>query len=156
MEQGLEWAEKSINHPWVGEENFTTLKTKAQILKLLNRHKEANSIMQFALNHASTVFQVHNYGRELIALGNKKEALEVFKLNAKNHPNTWPVNLGLARAYAEFGDYDKALKFIHFAMKQIPKNDHLNKMNVENLFQNIKKKEKLPLYLYEDTLIQVY
>ena len=155
LDQGLEWAEKSISHPWVGEANFTTLKTKAKILEALNRKKEADSLMNFAIRHASTVYQAHNYGRELIAKGMKNEALEVFKLNAKNHPDTWPVQLGLARGYAEIGDYKQALIHINSARKGVPI-DKFNKMNVEDIYQKIKKKEKISLYLYDDGLTQVF
>ncbi|MDX2304594.1 MAG: DUF2911 domain-containing protein [Microscillaceae bacterium] len=137
LEKGLEWADASIHAPFIGQKNFTTLSTKAQILSKLNREKEALTIMDEALP-MGTVIEIHTYGRQLLAQGNKTKALEVFKLNAKKFPNTWPVDFGLARGYSANGDFQTALKHANLALKQVPAGDQANKTNLENAIQLLK------------------
>ena len=69
--------------------------------------------------------------------GNKAEAIRVWQLNAKNHPNEWPVNVGLMRAYSAEGKYKDALKYAKLALAQAP--DDGNKKNLE---ASIKKLEE--------------
>ncbi|HEX8314043.1 MAG TPA: DUF2911 domain-containing protein, partial [Flavisolibacter sp.] len=45
LEEGLSWAERSVN-PFFGEKNFLTLSTYAGLLEKNNRKKEADSIMR--------------------------------------------------------------------------------------------------------------
>ena len=79
------------------------------------------------------MLQLHTFGRGLQAQGEKEMALTVFQANAKRHPNTWPVNLGLARGYAVMGDKKKAVSYARKALPQAP--DDVNRKNVENLIQ---------------------
>jgi tetratricopeptide (TPR) repeat protein len=61
--------------------------------------------------------------------GKKEQALAVFELNAKKHPNEWPVNVGLARGYSSVGRYKDALKYAKLAVAQAP--DDTNKKNLQ-------------------------
>lgn len=68
LEQGLQWADDSINMPFAGEANFTTLSTKAAILVKLGRDPEAKGIMDAAIKLPSaTPTAIHQYGRQLLA-----------------------------------------------------------------------------------------
>ena len=51
--------------------------------------------------------------------------MAVWQLNAKRHPNEWPVNVGLARGNSALGHYDEALKYAKLALTQAP--DDMNK-----------------------------
>ena len=55
--------------------------------------------------------ELHQYGRQLIAAKNPKEALEVFKLNAQKNPGQFTTDMGLVRGYSANGDYKNALKY---------------------------------------------
>lgn len=68
----------------------------------------------------ASVFDLHAYGRQLMQQGKKQEALAVFEMNAKRHPNEWPVNVGLARGYSAVGRYQDALKYAKLALAQAP------------------------------------
>ena len=72
-----------------------------------------------------------------MAQGKKEEALKVFELNAKRHPNQWPVHVGLARGYSAVGRYKDALKHAKLALAQAP--DDINK---KTLADGIKKLEE--------------
>src|SRR5687768_4182820 len=106
LPEALTWAEKAIAMPGIGQANFTTLSTKAQILDRMSRTSEADAVMAQALEAPNTQpFEIHQYGRRLLAAGKNKEALAVFQKNAKRFGDTWPVHVGLARGYSAVGDY---------------------------------------------------
>ncbi|MEZ4796136.1 MAG: hypothetical protein R2785_03100 [Flavobacteriaceae bacterium] len=102
----------------------------------MGRQQEALALYDNYLPNA-TLLEVHQLGRQYIQMGMKDKALEVFKLNAKKHSDTWPVDYGLARGYSAIGDYKKALTHLKKAYARVP--DALNKGAVE---ANIAKLEK--------------
>jgi hypothetical protein len=132
----LEWADSALSDPNFGERNFNTLSNKADILDKLDRGAEASTLMDEALKLGAAI-QIHQYGRKMLAAHNKERAMEVFKLNAKLHPDAWPVNYGLARGYSAMGDYKAALEALLKAQTQVPDGDTVNadaiKVNIEKL-----------------------
>ena len=132
----LEWAEFAVSGPFVGERNFTTLSNKADVLEKLGRSADSLAAMDEALKYG-TASEVHQYGRKELAAHHTAHAIEVFKLNAKLHPDAWPVNYGLARAYSAAGDYKAALEALLKAQTQVPAGDSANaaaiKVNLEKL-----------------------
>jgi hypothetical protein len=131
MEKALRWSETAITQPFGGEANFTTLSTKAQILDVLGRTDEAASALRVAVEHPSaTAQQIHAAARTLQTQGRTEQAVELFKLNAKRFgDDTWPVTVGLARAYSAEGEYAKALEYAKKARGQAP--DPLNQGNLD-------------------------
>jgi len=140
LDRALVWAENAVNMPYIGQENFTTLQTKGSILSKLGRSDEAEEVLMQAVNHpTASPTQIHGYGRQLLTQGKQEKALEVFKLNAEKHPNTWPVNVGLARGYSAVGEYKKALKYAKMAHEEAP--DPLNKDNLKAAIEVLEKSE---------------
>lgn len=123
LEEALTWAEYAITGP-IGQEDFTSLQTKASVLTALNKPTEADAIMKKAINHqTATMAQVHQYGRSLITAGKNDQALEVFKLNKEKNPDDkFTTNVGLARGYTAIGDKKNAIKNWELAIKNIPDN----------------------------------
>jgi tetratricopeptide (TPR) repeat protein len=132
LEEGLRWADRSISEPFVGEANFTTLSTKAQILNKLGRGTDADAAMKEAVLKGN-LQELHNYARQLQSQKKSNEALEIFKLNAAKNPNVFTTNIGLARGYSAVGDYKNALKYAKQALPQAP--DEQNKTSVEKMIQ---------------------
>ena len=91
----------------------------------------------------ATVLEMHQYGRQLLSQGKNERALEVFKLNAQMHPNVWPVNYGLARAYSALGDYKTALDALLKAQGQIPEGDSLNAAALRENIEKLKRGENI-------------
>ncbi len=140
LDQALVWAENAVSMPYIGQENFSTLQTKGQILDKLGRTEEAEKTLMQAIDHpTASPTQIHSYGRQLLTQGKQDKALEVFKLNAERHPDTWPVNVGLARGYSAVGDFKKALKYAKMAHEQAP--DPLNKDNLQAAIQILEQGE---------------
>lgn len=136
LNEALGWINNAIEGQFYSQKTFNNLKIKSQILEKQGKTVEASSLMDEALTLAA-IFEVHQYGRTLIAQGKKEKAMEVFKMNAEKHKNTWPVDYGLARGYSALGDYNKALKHLKIAYSIVP--DAVNKVAIE---ANIAKLEK--------------
>lgn len=122
LEEALTWAETAVSAPFVGQENFNSLQTKAAVLNALGRDAEANAIMDKAIKGSdATVQAIHQYGRSLLHAGKNDKALEVFKYNAQKHPeDKFTPNVGLARGYAAVGDKKNAIKYWDTAIKNLP------------------------------------
>jgi hypothetical protein len=156
LELGLQWAEKAINQGWVGNANFSTLKTKADLLYALNRKQEADSIMQFAIKNTGGVFDLHNYGRELLQNKKLDEAFKIFKLNVTQHPDYWVTQLGMARVHGAQGDFKTALKYAYEAKRMIPKQESgMRFAALYTLIDQLEKKQIPDIYLAKN-LFQAY
>jgi hypothetical protein len=135
--EGLQWAEQSVSPAGgIGRKSFTNLMTLAEAQDANGKSAEAAKSREEALNDPSaTVFDLHGYGRQLIAKGKKDDALKVFQLNAKRNPGAWPTNGGLARGYSATGNYSEALKYAKLALPQAP--DEGNRKNLENMIKKL-------------------
>ncbi|MCC6129486.1 MAG: DUF2911 domain-containing protein [Acidobacteria bacterium] len=136
LAEGLKWAETAVSGPGIGREMFSTLRTLSQLQAANGQTAEAQKSMQRAVEHPTAgPIDLHMYGRQLQGEGKKEEALKVFELNAKKHPNAWPVNVGLARGYAGVGKKKDALKFARLALPQAP--DDLNKKSIQRMIEQL-------------------
>lgn len=132
LEEALAWSEHAISGPFIGQKNFTTLTTKAQLLAKLNRPAEAEATMKEALPLGNAQ-QIHAYARQLLQQQKPKEAFDVFKLNYDKNPNTFTTNVGMMRGYSALSNYKKAAEYGAKALSQAP--DKGNKNNVERMIR---------------------
>jgi Protein of unknown function (DUF2911) len=134
LDEGLVWADQSISTPFLGQKNFQTLSTKAQILVLQGKKDEADVVMKDALPLAQ-MNEVHQYARQLLVQKKNQDAFNAFKLNYDKHPNEFTTNMGMARGYSAMGDYKKALTYAQKAQPQAP--DQPNKANVDKMIATL-------------------
>jgi hypothetical protein len=134
LEEGLKWSDKSISEAFIGEKNFQTLSTKAQLLGLLNKHAEESAVMKDALPLGNTN-EIHAYARQLLQQKKNKEAFDAFQINYNKSPNIFTTNMGMARAYSGMANYKKALEFAQKALPQAP--DPINKSSVEKIIKTL-------------------
>lgn len=140
LDKALEWADQAISAPFIGQKNFGTMQTKANVLNAMGKSDEALAVMKEAVElPGATAFALHAYGRQLIAAGKKKEALDIFKKNHKDNKGAWPTSYGLARGYSAVGNYKSALKYLKIAKTNVPAGDTINPPVID---QNIAKLEK--------------
>jgi hypothetical protein len=141
LEEALQWADNAISGTFVGQENFTTLSTKALVLNALGKNDEAATVMNKAINHSSaSVNDVHQYARTLLSNGQTAKAMEVFQFNArKNTADKFTPNVGLARGYTALGDKKNAIKYWELAIKNLPENQLANKAFYESELNKLKK-----------------
>lgn len=109
LEEGLSWADRSIN-TYFGEANFLTLSTYAGLLEKLNRKTEADSIMKKAYPMATTL-QLYIYGRNLQRQKKNKEAFDVYKMAYAKDPNDIYTLIGMIKGNAANGNAKEAIKF---------------------------------------------
>ena len=137
-EEALVWAQNAVSLAGIGQENFNTLSTLAQAQAFAGKTADAAASMDRALAHpTATVFDLHQYGRQLLRNGDQPGALKVFELNAKRFPNQWPVNVGLARGYAAAGRTKEALKAAKAALAQAP--DDMNRTSLKGIVAKLEK-----------------
>ncbi len=128
LEEGLEWVNISMNNDrFNGQKSFAAYRTKAGILRLLNREGEADDVMKEAIKSDPTVGELHEYGRSLLAAGKSEKALEIFKLNRQKHTDDkFTTFVGLARGYTATGNKKEAIKNWELALKNIPEDQRAN------------------------------
>ncbi len=137
LKEALTWAQNAVSLPFIGQENFATLRTLAdaaggQRARRRVRRDAAEGARAPDRRACSTCT---SYGRQLLTRGEKEKALKVFELNAREHPNVWPVNVGLARGYAAVGRTEDALKYAKLALAQAP--DEVNRKSLEKIIQDL-------------------
>jgi hypothetical protein len=122
LDEALQWADYAINAPFVGQKNFTTMQTKASVLIKLNRNDEADQLMSEAMElPATTMREIHFYGRQLIQMDRPEKAMEVFELNRKRNPDdNFTTYVGLARGYEAVGKNKQAIKNYRLAAENAP------------------------------------
>jgi len=136
LDEGLAWAKKAIDPATGGQETFTTLSTLADLEAANGQAAEAAKTRDRALNHPTAqALDLHFYGRQLLAEKKPQVAMKIFELNAKRHPNVWPVHVGLARGYAALGKNKEALSEAKLALPQAP--DAGNKKTLETMIQQL-------------------
>jgi hypothetical protein len=140
LDEALIWADKAIQGPFrgatVGNEDFSTVQTKAEVLQAMGKTDEADKLMDKAFQlTGADLLPVHIYAVRLLGAGRTAKAIEVFKLNQKRHPEDkfWSY-VGLARAYTAAGDKEKAIK------------------NWETVLQNVPESRKAQIPTYEAAL----
>lgn len=130
------WAEQAVRDAFVGRRTFEALTLLADLQSVNGKGDAATKTMAEAI--ASTTagpFDIHSYGRRLMRDGKPKEALAVFQLNAKRHPDEWPVQVGLARGYSAVGDLKQALVHARIALKQAP--DEVNRKSLAKAVETL-------------------
>jgi hypothetical protein len=135
MDEALEWSDNAINARFVGQKNFQTLSTRANVLRKAGRDEAADKFMAEALP-LGKIFELHQYGRQLITDKKPKQALEVFQFNYKKNPDVFTTNVGLGRGYSATGNYKKALGYMEAALKQAP--DEINRISVEGAIEKLR------------------
>jgi tetratricopeptide (TPR) repeat protein len=109
LEEGLSWAERSVN-TYFGEANFLTLSTYAGLLEKFNRKKEADSLMQKAIP-MGTPLQLLMYGSNLNKMKKHQDAFNIFKINYDKHPKESYTNLGMVMGYYFLDNKKEAIKY---------------------------------------------
>jgi tetratricopeptide (TPR) repeat protein len=140
LDKGLEWAENAVSTPFIGQKNFATLSTKANILMAMERWDDAYAVLDEAKVMA-TSFELHGLGRTLLGQGMKDKAMSLFKYNHEKFKGAWPTEVGMARGYSAMGNFEKAIKHCKVALEQAP--DQLNKDNLAQALLKLKESKDI-------------
>jgi hypothetical protein len=109
VEEGLSWADRSIN-TYFGEANFRTLSTYAGLLRKVGQVPHADSVMKIAFPKGS-IDDIYTYGSNLEKMKEHQAAFDAYKYGYDKAPGNWLTNFGLSKGYAGLGDKTSALKY---------------------------------------------
>jgi len=99
LDEALTWVDRSISM----QENFTNLRTKAGILEAKGDAKTAAELREKAMK-AATEADINLYGYQLLGEGKTDAAIEIFRKNVKDYPQSWNTYDSLGEAYEKKGD----------------------------------------------------
>lgn len=136
------WAQNAVSLPFIGKEEFESLRTLAAAQRALGKDAEAKATMARALAHPTAdATDIYQYARPLITKGQAQEALVIFQDASKRLRGQWPLDLGIARAQSALGNYPAALKYAKTALAAAP--DDPNRENVKRLIAKLEKGEDM-------------
>ncbi|MFZ9388717.1 MAG: DUF2911 domain-containing protein [Chitinophagaceae bacterium] len=134
LEEALLWSDSASGN-FAGNTSFQAHSTKAQILRKLGRVAEADLVMKKAMPFAG-IFDLHQYGRQLLNQKAYAEAFDVFRMNYEKNPGNFTTCIGMARGYSGKGDFKKALSFAQQALPLAP--DSNNRKSVLDMIEKLK------------------
>lgn len=124
LEEGLSWANRSINGGYTGfaaNKNFTNLSTKARLLVALNREEELNGTLKEMYGRMDNMGAVYYFGLFLIEREKSKLAKEFFEQGLESFgEENWVMTLGLGRAQYASNEAKNARKTIEKALELAP------------------------------------
>ena len=137
-EDALRWADAAVT----ANAGFQTLSNKAQVLSRVGRGEEAMEILEQAIDHpTATAVGVHMVARGLQAQGDMDTANLIFRKNYERHPGEWPVDFGMARAFSQEGNFEKALEHARIALTRAPAGPQMQ--NLESQIERLEKGENI-------------
>jgi tetratricopeptide (TPR) repeat protein len=137
-EKALEYAERG-NSPNAGGPNFLTLSTLSQALRANGQAEKAREAFREAMAHPSAdATSIHQAGRQLLAAGEKEEAMEIFQTNFDRYHGEWPTEVGMVRGLSALGRYPEALEHVKVALQQArDRNDTVNATSIEAMIPRL-------------------
>ncbi len=137
-EDAIRWADAAI----AANTTFGTISNKAQILNQIGRSEEAMEIFDQAMEHpTANAVAVHMAARGLQAQGQLDDANVLFRKNYEMNAGEWPVDFGMARVYAQEGNFEKALEHAAISLERAP--DGPQKQNLETQIERLEKGENI-------------
>jgi len=114
-DEAMAWADRSISM----QKTFGNLRTKAALLEKKGDAKAAAALRAEAMPLA-TEAEVNNLGYQLLGDGKTVEALEMFRKNTKEHPQSWNVWDSLGEGLEKAGDVKGARENYQKALAMAP------------------------------------
>jgi hypothetical protein len=137
-DDALTWADAAVT----ANTSFQTLSNKAGVLNQIGRGEEAVAALEEAMKHpTATPVGIHMMARGLQAQGQLETANVIFRKNYEMNPGEWPVDFGMARVYAQEGDFEKALEHARIALTRAPAGPQ--KQNLEAQIERLEKGENI-------------
>lgn len=117
LTEAMSWIDKALG--MIGGNNFNNNAIKANLLAIDGRKEEGDKLMETSIGTA-TEAELNVYGYQLINQGRLDDAINIFKLNIKRHPDSWNVYDSLGEALNNKGDKAGAKKNYEIAYDKAP------------------------------------
>lgn len=133
LAEALEWADRSV----AIQQNFTNLSLKGRILQAMGdtEGEAANRDQLEAMLPTASEAEVNAFGYFMVGQGDMDKAIEIFKMNIKNHPDSWNCYDSLGEAYANLEQKDKARKEYEKALSLVT--DETQKARIEGILEGL-------------------
>lgn len=135
LPEALTYEDKSIQV----EDRFENELNKSKVLDAMGKPADAKAAYEKAMAMATPI-QRHGYGVQLLGEKKRDQAFEVFKANAKAHPELWFTHSGMARVYSAQGDFPDAVKEMKVAYEGAPEQ---NKPFIEAFIKRLENKDDI-------------
>jgi Flp pilus assembly protein TadD len=116
-----------------GGQNFNNNAVKAGLLTLQGKAEEGDKILEASMETATEV-ELNIYGYQLMGQNRLDDAIKIFELNIKKHPESWNTYDSLGEALANKGDKEGAKKYYEKAYEMAPA---AQKARIEGLLKNL-------------------
>ena len=119
LDEAMTWIDKAL--AMNGGDNFNNKIVKAGLLALAGKDKEGQALIASSIGDA-TENEINNYGYQLMNQEKLDEALNLFKMNVMNHPDSWNVWDSLGEGLNNKGDKKGARENYEKAYELAPAN----------------------------------
>jgi tetratricopeptide (TPR) repeat protein len=130
VDKALTWANRSINI----NRNFQNLWTKANLLEKKGNSSEAETIRKEAWE-ISTEADINTLGYQYLFSNEIEKAIETFKKNVEDYPESWNVYDSLGEGYAAKGETELAIEYYKKAYDMVT--DDTNKNRITNILKKL-------------------
>ncbi len=130
-EEAMVWIDKALGMN--GGQNFNNHTIKAGLLSLQGKKEEGDKLLESSMN-AATEAELNIYGYQLMNQNQLDEAITIFRLNIKNHPDSWNTYDSLGEALNNKGDKEGARANYEKAYEMAPTNQ---KARIEGILKNL-------------------
>lgn len=130
IDEAIQWADRSINI----NRNFQNLWTKSNLLEKKGNTSEAENIRKDAWE-ISTEADINTLGYQYLFSNQIEKAIETFKKNVKDYPQSWNVYDSLGEGYAVKGETKLAVEYYKKAYNMVA--DETNKNRITNILKGL-------------------
>jgi tetratricopeptide (TPR) repeat protein len=130
IDEALSWADRSINI----NRAFQNLWTKAGLLEKKGETAEAESLRNEAMA-ISTENDINTLGYQYLGANQIDKAIETFKKNVQDYPNSWNVYDSLGEGYAIKGEKALAVEYYKKAYDMVK--DETQKERINNVLKGL-------------------
>ncbi len=129
-DEALIWADRSIDI----NRNFQNLWTKANLLEKKGITADVEKIRNEAWE-VSTEADINNLGYQYLGSNQVDKAIETFKKNVEDYPESWNVYDSLAEGYALNGETKLAVEYYQKTLSMVT--DDVNKKRITDTLKNL-------------------
>ncbi|RPI72210.1 MAG: DUF2911 domain-containing protein [Ignavibacteriales bacterium] len=130
VDEALTWADRSISL----NKNFQNLWTKANLLEKKGNTAEVETLREEAWTF-STEADINTLGYQYLFSNQVDKAIEVFKKNVEDYPESWNVYDSLGEGYAAKGETELAKEYYQKAYGMVK--DEANKKRITNILDGL-------------------
>ena len=132
-EEALEWADRALSM----DENFNTLRTKADLLEQMGETEESMELAEKSLEFANEA-QTNALGYRFLGRGEVDKAIEIFAKNTRDYPESWNVWDSLGEGQAVKGMIKEAIANYTKALEMAPEAQH---PRIQGVLENLESQQ---------------